>query len=399
MRYAVVVAVALLLFLRAAALSQTQASIAGVVRDTSGAVLPGVTVEAASPALIEKVRSVVTDGTGQYRIVDSPARRLHVTFTLPGFSTVKREGIELTGSFVATVNADMRVGALEETITVTGETPTVDVQSTAQQRGHGPRGPRHHPDRAQHVTTWRRLIPGCRRSSRTSAGAGTATAATPRSRIHGSRAERPDDLLQRHPRHSARRPRPARRARHEHMAARRRSRSTSAATAESGHGGVRINIDPAGRRQRLQRHVFVNFANDDMQATTSPTSSARRARRRPTRSRRTGTSTPAFGGPIRRDRLWFYVSAALTRRRTTSPGSTTTATRTTRTPGPTTRSQPAGLLRQHPAPGDAPAHVAGDAEAQAWPDLAGQQENCGCPRRRRAIDAPRPTCRRSPSSG
>ena len=101
---------------------------------TSGAVLPGVTVEAASPALIEKVRSVVTDGTGQYRIVDLRPGAYTVTFTLPGFNTVRREGIELTGSFTATVNVDMRIGALEETITVTGETPLVDIQSSAKQR-------------------------------------------------------------------------------------------------------------------------------------------------------------------------------------------------------------------------------------------------------------------------
>ena len=87
-----------------------QASITGVVKDTSGAVLPGVTVEAASPALIEKVRTAVTDGSGQYRIVDLRAGTYAVTFTLTGFSTVKREGIELTGSFTATVNADLKVG-------------------------------------------------------------------------------------------------------------------------------------------------------------------------------------------------------------------------------------------------------------------------------------------------
>ena len=96
--------------------------------------LPGVTVEAASPALIEKVRSVVTDDTGQYRIVDLRPGTYSVTFTLPGFSTVKRDGIELTGTFVATVNADLKVGALEETITVTGETPIVDVQSVKVQQ-------------------------------------------------------------------------------------------------------------------------------------------------------------------------------------------------------------------------------------------------------------------------
>ena len=110
-----------------------QASITGVVKDASGAVLPGVTVEASSPALIEKVRSAVTDGTGQYRIVDLRAGEYSVSFALTGFGTVKREGIELTGSFTATVNADLKVGSLAETITVSGETPIVDVQSAQRQ--------------------------------------------------------------------------------------------------------------------------------------------------------------------------------------------------------------------------------------------------------------------------
>jgi hypothetical protein len=110
-----------------------QASIAGVVKDASGAVLPGVTVEASSPALIEKVRSVATDGSGQYRIVDLRPGTYTVTFTLPGFTVVKREGIELTGSFNAAVNADLKVGGLEETITVTGASPIVDTQSVRRQ--------------------------------------------------------------------------------------------------------------------------------------------------------------------------------------------------------------------------------------------------------------------------
>src|SRR3979411_2398306 len=114
--------------------ASAQAAITGVVRDTSGAVLPGVTVEAASPVLIEKVRSVVSDDTGQYRIVDLRPGTYSVTFTLPGFSPVRREGIELSGTFVATVNGDLKVGALEETVTVTGETPIVDVQSAKVQQ-------------------------------------------------------------------------------------------------------------------------------------------------------------------------------------------------------------------------------------------------------------------------
>src|SRR5215470_1424272 len=107
-----------------------QASLSGVVKDPSGAVLPGVTVEAASPALIEKTRAVVTDGTGQYRITDLPPGMYSVSFSLTGFSTVKREGLVVSGSGVLPVNADMRVGALQETITVTGESPIVDTQST-----------------------------------------------------------------------------------------------------------------------------------------------------------------------------------------------------------------------------------------------------------------------------
>src|SRR5689334_21596882 len=110
----------LALFLPSAAFAQ--ASITGVVTDASGAVLPGVTVEASSSALIEKARSVVTDGSGQYRIVTLPPGVYAVTFTLSGFSNVRREGIELRGTFTATIDANLRVGNVSETVTVTGET-------------------------------------------------------------------------------------------------------------------------------------------------------------------------------------------------------------------------------------------------------------------------------------
>jgi hypothetical protein len=110
-----------------------QASLTGVVRDSSGAVMPGVTVEAASPALIEKVRSTVTDAAGLYRIVDLRPGTYSLTFTLPGFTTVKREGLELSGSLTLTIPAEMRVGAVQETLTVTGATPVVDVQNARTQ--------------------------------------------------------------------------------------------------------------------------------------------------------------------------------------------------------------------------------------------------------------------------
>ena len=106
-----------------------QSGIAGVVKDTSGAVLPGVTVEASSPALIEKVRSVVTDGEGQYKIIDLRPGTYTVTFTLTGFSTVRREGIVLDVDFTANVSVEMKVGSLEETITVSGASPVVDIEN------------------------------------------------------------------------------------------------------------------------------------------------------------------------------------------------------------------------------------------------------------------------------
>jgi len=125
--------VAMLVLVLAPNAAWAQSAIAGVVRDTTGAVMPGVTVEAASPALIERVRSVVSDGQGQYKIVDLRPGVYAITFTLPGFNTVKRDGIELPTNFTATVNAELRVGALEETVTVSGASPVVDVQNAVQQ--------------------------------------------------------------------------------------------------------------------------------------------------------------------------------------------------------------------------------------------------------------------------
>ena len=107
------------------AIAHAQASLAGVVRDSSGAVLPGVTVEAASGVLIETVRTSVTDGTGQYRIPELPAGTYTVTFTLPGFSTIQRQEVAVGGVGVITINADMRVGSLQETIIRLGGTRTL----------------------------------------------------------------------------------------------------------------------------------------------------------------------------------------------------------------------------------------------------------------------------------
>ena len=112
------------------AVSSAQSAIAGLVTDTTGAILPGVTVEARSPALIEQTRTVVSDGNGRYRIEDLRPGTYSVTFSLPGFSHFVREGIVLESNFTAPINAQLKVGSLEETVTVSGQSPVVDVQST-----------------------------------------------------------------------------------------------------------------------------------------------------------------------------------------------------------------------------------------------------------------------------
>src|SRR5262245_62472401 len=111
--------------------ARAQSAIAGVVKDATCAVLPGVTVEAASPALIEKVRSVTTDANGAYKIENLRPGIYTLTFTLPGFSVVKKDAIELQSNFTSTINAELKVGAMEETVTVSGESPVVDVQSNS----------------------------------------------------------------------------------------------------------------------------------------------------------------------------------------------------------------------------------------------------------------------------
>ena len=126
--------VAVLVLVPVNARAQQASGIAGIVKDTSGGVLPGVTVEAASPALIEKIRTAISDGEGRFNITDLRPGTYAVTFTLPGFNTFKRDGIVLTAGFTATVNAEMPVGALEETVTVTGAAPLVDTQNVRQQK-------------------------------------------------------------------------------------------------------------------------------------------------------------------------------------------------------------------------------------------------------------------------
>jgi hypothetical protein len=287
-----------------------QASITGVVRDTSGAVLPGVTVEAASPVLIEKVRSVVSDGTGQYRIENLRPGPYTVTFTLPGFSTSRREGLELTGSFTATVNAEMVVGALEETLTVTGETPVVDVQSTTRQQVMNREVMDAIPS-AGSAYTLGVLIPGVTFSGATqnvggieakgAGGLGTSIA------IHGGGSQgitlNGTNIMGQGSSGASATIRPNPAAMQEIVF------DTTAVNAEQSGGGVRINYIPKDGGNRFTGTFIGSVANKSMQSNNFTQELKDRGLGSPNRLDQNWDVDPGVGGPIARDRAWFFGAA------------------------------------------------------------------------------------------
>jgi hypothetical protein len=306
----VLIVLACLVFLPSTVLAQ--ASIAGVVRDTSGAVLPGVTVEAASPALIEKVRSAVTDGTGQYRIENLRPGIYTITFMLSGFSAVRREGVELTGTFTATVNADLQVGGIEQTITVSGEAPIVDVQNTTQQRVFDQ-------EVVDALPTGRLpssvgvLIPGMTTSlgavNYTGLGAqeigGAGGDTTTILAIHGGQST---DYRQNLNGLSTGWANEAfetlwivnTSATQEIVV------DATAVSAEAAEGGVRTNLIPRDGGNVFSGIIFGAFSSESLSGSNFDDELRARGMRTPNAIKVNGDFNPGFGGPVRRDRVWFY---------------------------------------------------------------------------------------------
>ena len=291
------------------ALATAQASISGIVKDASGGVLPGVTVEAASPALIEKTRQVVSDGNGQFRIVDLRPGEYSVTFTLAGFSTIRREGIMLQGTMTATVNADLRVGAVAETITVSGEAPLVDVQSVQQQRVLNkdvidtlPTG--------RTTTNLAVLVPGMVLSttfSGESQDVGGNTGDVMQSvAIHGGRGadlRRMVDGLSMQsfgPDSSAFSPNSG--------MVQEVVVDVAAGSAEQSTGGVRINIVPRDGGNNFTGSFFASGSSARFQSDNVDQTLRDRRFISASTVRSNFEINPTFGGPIRRDRLWFFAS-------------------------------------------------------------------------------------------
>jgi hypothetical protein len=284
-----------------------QSGIAGVVRDPSGAVLPGVTVEASSPALIEKARTVVTDGGGAYLLNDLRPGEYKVTFTLPGFTTVVRDGIDLPASFTATVNVQLNVGELQETVTVTGEAPAVDVRSASTDAVlktellesipavRSPQG-------------YVALTPGMTAAGITSTGGGREEMDTATNGSHIWESVFQIDGISTSSVQAPGGGNNTFRISQNYVAE--INVRTAGGSAEQQHGGTVTNIVPKQGGNVFSGMFYSELTNDGMQG--SNLTDGLRAQgftdNSLTKNVKNWEVSPALGGPIVRDRLWFFTS-------------------------------------------------------------------------------------------
>ena len=288
----------------AAGAAFAQSAISGSVRDTSGAVMPGVTVEVASPVLIEKVRSAVTDDQGRYTIVDLRPGVYSVTFTLAGFNTYRQDGLELPSNFTATVNADMRVGALEESITVTAATPLVDVQNT-QKSVVVNRELMDAVPTARNYTGMAALIQGVRMSN-TDVG-GNQQMEQIYMTVNGSRQTDTTVQVDGMNLNSLMNDGQVQ-AYFSDAAMAETTYQTSGITADVSTGGVRINLIPKDGGNIFIGQAFVGGTDGSWQANNVTDELRARGLRTGSRVAKISDINVGVGGPIMRDKLWFFAS-------------------------------------------------------------------------------------------
>ena len=291
-----------LLVLPVLAYSQTsQSALAGVVRDTTGGVLPGVTVEAASPALIERVRAVTTDSSGVYRIVDLRPGVYTITFTLPGFNTVRVENFELRADFTATVNGEMTVGELAETISVTGEAPLVDVQSTTRSAVYDKEVLENLPNNRQ-IQSLAQTIPGV---------VGGQNIDGPASRslsVHGSRISETNSAIDGM---SDRRGAAGGQAVTFYMnegSVQEVSVRTDGGDAEAQYSGVWMNAIPKEGGNTFNWNITALYANESLANDNLSQDYINQGLTAVNGLRHTWDVNPNGGGPLMEDKLWFYVA-------------------------------------------------------------------------------------------
>src|SRR3954467_10604024 len=280
-----------------------QVALGGTVKDASGAVVPGVTVEAASPALIEKTRSAVTDATGQYRIESLQPGTYTVTFSLSGFSTLKREGVEMSGTGVIRIDADLKVGGVAETITVTGATPVVDVQSTKTAVTLDNETMRNLPAvrSYSYVLT---AVPGIQ-SNITDVNTGPVFAIFPvqggrgveaRLTVEGMNISNPPGGNQ-PPNYTA-----------DIGNAAEVTITTSGGLGESETAGVQMNIVPKQGGNRLSGLIAGSGFSKNMQSNNYSADLQARGAGAPNPTYHVYDFNAAIGGPILQDKLWYYIS-------------------------------------------------------------------------------------------
>jgi hypothetical protein len=316
---ALTIAMALLgLAANAGAQDASSGSIAGVVRDEAGAVLPGVTVEAASPALIERTRTGVTDGEGRYRLVDLRPGTYSVTFSLAGFKSVRREGIELTTGFTANVSADLGVGAIEETITVTGAAPTVDVQGVLQQQVFSREVVRSLPI-GKNAGIYAALIPGAAPLNPTQQDVGgTKGEDTQWFRMHnsGRSTQLRDGMFVGLPMGGANFNSSVNPATIEEVAV----QLTGGLTAEAQGDGPQTNFVPRDGGNVFSGSFSSDFGHKNLQGDNISDELRDRGAARPGELRKLYDVGGGVGGPIARDRIWFFASSRYQEASTYAPG-------------------------------------------------------------------------------
>jgi hypothetical protein len=307
----VVVAFAAVLIGPALAFAQNGA-IAGVVRDPSGAVLPGVTVEASSPALIEKTRTASTDGEGQYKILDLRPGIYKVTFTLSGFKTVVRDQLVLDAGATLNVPAEMAVGSLEETVTVSGLTPLVDIQNVQQLRVTPLEVIQALPT-ARTLMGFTLFVPGVKIGSALQVGnqdvGGNVGESFLWSAIHGSRVNDSqmlfDGMRTNNLRFSAGgvltgwQPNGA--------AAQEVVSETGGHTAEAQTSAPRTNPIPKDGGNTMHATVFGTFTNANLQANNITPALVAQGVASQKAYDKLGEINPMLGGPILKDQLWFFA--------------------------------------------------------------------------------------------
>jgi hypothetical protein len=300
------VAVLCALLLSHPAWAQSQSAIAGIVRDTSGGVLPGVTVEASSPALIEKVRTVVTDGEGRFNIVALPPGTYSVTFTLTGFNTLKRDGVALTAGFSATVNADMQVGALEETITVTGAAPLVDTQSARQQKVVSDEVLQALPTGQTSIVNLISLTPGYTGNATVGGSTGAYHSQQTKGTFHGKRGSHINYDGMRIDNYAGSGDSPG--YLFNNQTVEETVVETGGANADSDSPNVSVNMVPKEGSNQFRFNVSAMFTNHNFQSDNLTSELRDRGITEVPELNRMYDAGFTMGGPIKEDKVWFFAA-------------------------------------------------------------------------------------------